>query len=270
MKNLFKFTWQPEFKNPSLVVGWKEDAGKISPKVIDYLNQKIKGKFFCEIEPVGFFSLGGVAIEENVAQFPKNKFYAGERRDLVIFKGCEPRFERYKFLEAILDVAEHYCKVKELYTISGAISPIAHTNPRQVLAVFNQSEFQKTLQHYGLENMTWEGPPYINSFLLWVAKKRGIPGVSLCPETPFYLAASQDLQAIKLILSFLDLRFNLNLDLRELDLEIENQYEKIARLREENPEVDASIRKLERGFPLSLSEKAQLKLAQKVYEFLQK
>jgi len=56
--------------------------------------------------------------------------------------------------------------------------------------------------------MNWKGPPAINSYLLWVAKKRDIPGVSLWAEIPFYLAVGEDFQAIKIGLSFLDKKFN--------------------------------------------------------------
>ena len=268
MKDLFKFSWQPELENPSLILGWDEDAGKLGPRVIEFLNKKIKGKFFSEIELGGFFSFRGVTIENDIAQFPESKFYASERKDLVIFKGSEPQFESYKFLQAILDAAQHYCKVKDLYTISGTISPIPHTSPRRILTVFNQSEFQKRLRDYELVDMDYQGPPHINSQLLWVAKKRGILGVSLWPEIPFYLAAVDDLKAQKKVLEFLDKRFVLGLDLGELDLEIRNQNEKIARLRRENAEINKYINFLEEG--IGLNKEEQMKLTTEIYELLEK
>ena len=268
MKNLFKFSERPKFENPSLIVGWQEDSGKLSPKVIEYLNKKIKSKSFCEIEPVDFSSLAGVAIENNIAQFPESKFYYSQRNDLVIFKGSEPRFERYKFLNAIADLAQRYCKIKELYTISGTISPIAHTSPRRISAVFNQQEISESHRGYGLEDMNWEGPPAISSYLLWIAKNRGIPGVSLWPEIPFYLAASEDFQAIKITLSFLDKKFNLGLDLAELDEEIRDQNIKIDELREEDPEINKYIGMLESE--LTLSEEEQVELTMKVTKLLEK
>jgi len=267
MKNIFKFSERPQFENPSLIIGWQEDSGKLSPKVIEYLNKKIKGKSFCEIEPTGFFSLAGVAIENNIAQFPENKFYYSQRNDLVIFKGNEPRFERYKFLNAIADLAQHHFKIKELYTISSTISPAAHTSPRRISAVFNQREFQKSLRGCGLEDMNWEGPPAINSYLLWIAKNRGIPGASLWPQIPFYLAASEDFQAIKMTLSFLETRFNLDLDFTELDEEIKNQNTKIEMLREEDSDIDKYIGMLEGELPLSEAE--QVELTMKVTELLE-
>ncbi len=212
--------------------------------------------------------MGGVYFKDDLIQVPESKFWAGEKNNLLIFKSNEPEFEQYKFLNAVLDIAEYHCKAKELYTIGGTVSFIAHTSPRRILTVFNQPEFQRRLRGYRLTDMDYEGPPAISSYLLWIAKRRGIPGVSLWPEIPFYLAAGEDPQAIKLTLSFLDRRFNLGLDLEEFDLEIRNQNVKIARLRAENPEINNSIEWLERG--LSLSEEKQLKLAKEIYQLLEK
>jgi len=267
IKNIFKFSEQPHFENPSLIVGWSKDAGQLSPKVVEYLNRKLKSRSFSEIELAGFFSLGGVAVENNVAQFPEGRFYYSEENNLVVFKSSEPHFEKYKFLNAILDVAEHYCKVKELFTINGTVSGVAHTSQRSILTVFNQEAFQRKLRGCGLEDMNWEGPPATSSYLLWVARRRGIPGASLWPEIPFYLAAGEDFQAIKLILSFLDKRFNLGLDLKELDEKIRDRNEKISQLREEDSEINKYIGMLESG--LSLSEEEQMELIKGITELLE-
>jgi len=284
MKDIFKFSnsarasaklsqmssvelQQPKFENPSLIVGWNKDAGQLNPKVIEYLNKQIGGESFCEIEPMDFFSLAGVAVERDAAQFPKGEFYYCQRSDLVIFKGSEPEFERYRFLNAVSDLAQHYCVIKHLYTIGGTISLIAHTDTRKILAVYNKKEFQEELQGYGLEDMNWRGTPAISSYLLWVAKGKEIPGVSLWTQIPFYLAASEDFQAIKQTLSFLDKRFNLELDLKELDEQTQLQNTKIDRLRQQDSEINRCIGALESG--LSLSEEEQLSLIKAVSECLE-
>jgi len=266
--DLFRLYRQPELQNPSLIVGFSEDAGRLAPKVIDYLNENIKGESFCEIEPSDFFSLGGVAVEDDIAQFPESKFYFSEGKDLVIFKGSEPRFERYQFLQTILDVAEHHCRIKDLYTISGTISLVAHTTPRDILTVFNGLEFQKELRGYGLEDMDWEGPPALNSFLLWVAQRRSIPGVSLWPVIPFYLAAVDDSKAQKRVLEFLDKRFGLGIDFSDINEDLAKQSEKIAQLRTRSPEVDDYIQRLESN--LTLTQEESEKLVNEVEEFLRR
>lgn len=268
-KELFEIYQTPQLQNPSLIIGWQtQDVGKLSSKVVHFLNEHMGGQEIAEIKPSGFFSLGGVAFKDDLIQVPESKFWACEKSGLLIFYSEEPKYEWYKFLSAVLDFAEHYCQVKELYSINGTPSLTAHTTPQRILAVYTQPEFQKLLQGYGLEDMTWEGPPAISSCLLWAAKKRSIPGVSLWPEIPFYLAAEEDPTATKLTLSFLVRRFNLGMDLGELDSEIRNQNEKIAQLRRKDAEIDKYIDRLESG--LSLNEEEQVKLARGVYDLLEK
>jgi len=267
-KELFEIYQAPQLRNPSLIIGWQNhDAGKLSSRVIHFLNEKLGGQTIAEIKPSGFFTLGGAVFKDNLIQAPESKFWACQKSDLLIFRSEEPKYEWYRFLNAVLDFAQHYCHIKELYTVSGTVSLMAHTTPRRILAVYNQPEFQKMLQSYGLEDMTWEGPPAISSYLLWVAKRRDIPGMSLWPEIPFYLAATEDPEAAKLTLSFLDSKLNLGLDLAELDLEVRSQNEQIAQLRKKNAEINKYITLLESG--LSLDEEEQVILAREVYEILQ-
>ena len=268
-KALFEVYQSPQLRNPSLIVGWRtHDVGKLSSKIIHFLNEKLGGQKIAEIKPSGFFLSGGAAFKDNLFQVLESEFSACQKSDLLIFNSEEPQYEWHKFLSAVLDFAQYYCHIKELYTVSGTVSLIAHTTPRRILAVYNQPEFQKALQGYGLEDMTWEGPPAISSYLLWLAKRRDIPGLSLWPEIPFYLAAREDPVATKPTLSFLDSRFSLGLDLGELDAETTNQNEKIAQLREEDAEINEYINRLESG--LSLNEEEQVRLAREVYELLER
>jgi proteasome assembly chaperone (PAC2) family protein len=268
MKKPFKCIARPKLKTASLVVGWNKDTGNVAPTVIEFLNRQLGGQMFCEIEPADFFSFGGAAVNADIIQFPESTFFYNEKTNIVFFKSDQPNFQHYKFLNTVLDIAEQFCNVKELYTISGFVSSFVHTSPRRILSVFNLPDFRKKLQGYGLEGMTWEGTPAISSYLLWIARRRGLPGVSLWPEIPFYLGAHEDPQSVKSSLSFLDSRFDLNLDLTEFDSMIQEQDKKIALLRQENAEIDQYLKLLESG--ISLDEEEQLKLAREIYSFLKK
>ncbi len=266
-KDLVKIYKTPRLQSPSLIVSWQaQDIGKLGSRVIDFLNEKLGGEEIAEMKPSGFFAFGGVRFKNDLVQVQESKFWSCERNNLLIFQSDEPVFQHHHFLSTVLDFAEYYCQANELYTLSGAASLAAHTRPRRILAVFNQEALQERLRGYGLEDMTWEGPPAISSYLLWIAKGKGLPGVSLWPEIPFYLAEREDPQAIKLVLSFLNRRFELGLDLGEFDREIRDQNERIARLRSEDAEIDKCITRLETG--LQLDEEEQLKLTSKVYEIL--
>ena len=268
MKEPIEVYRQPDLENASLIVGWQNSSGNLGSKVVEYLSRHLQARTFGEIEPVQFFPLNGVEVENNIAKMPFSRFSSGDRKDLVIFESEPPSFDKYRFLKSVLDTGEYYCKIKDLYTIDGIVSPISHTSPRRLWAVYSDGDFQKRLRDYELENITWEGPPTLSSFLLWLAQNRGIPGLSLWPEISFYLSATEDPKAVKSVLSFFNRRFDLGLDFGDLDSQIKTQNGNLALLRKENPEIDDYISTLEVG--LSLNEDDQLKLAQGVTEFLEK
>jgi len=240
-------------------------------KATGYLNRKLKGQEFAEIEPEDFFPLGGVAIEGNLARFPESKFYACQEHELVVFQSGSPGAEWYKFLNAVLDVAEHHCRVKELYTIGAMVSFSAHTTPRRLLAVVNSAEIKEVLGQYELaRDLDYQTPPgerpTLNSFLLWMAKGRNMPGVSLWVPIPFYLAAMEDAQAQKKVLSFLNERLDLEIDFSDLDQEIREQNEQLAQVRARFPQIDDYINRLEGN--LMLSEEENGELIKKIEDFL--
>ena len=262
---------EPDLRRSSLVLGWSEDMGNLGRKATGYLNRKLKGQEFAEIEPEDFFSLGGVAIKGNLAQFSESKFYACREHELVVFQSDSPVAEWYKFLNSVLDVAEHHCRVKELYTIGAMVSFSAHTAPRELLAVVNSAEIKEVLGQYELaRDLDYQTPPgerpTLNSFLLWMAKGRNIPGVSLWVPIPFYLAAAEDAQAQKKVLSFLNERLDLKMDFSDLDQEIREQNEQLAQARSRFPQIDDYINRLESN--LMLSEEENGELIKKIEDFL--
>jgi proteasome assembly chaperone (PAC2) family protein len=262
---------EPDLRRSSLVLGWSEDMSNLGRKVTGYLNRKLKGQEFAEIEPEDFFSLGGVAIEGNLAQFPESKFYACHGHELVVFQSGSPGAEWYKFLTSVLDVAEHHCRVKELYTIGAMISFSAHTTPRELLAVVNSAETKEVLSQYDLtRDLDYQTPlgerPTLNAFLLWIAEERNIPGVSLWVPIPFYLATVEDAQAQKKVLSFLNERLDLKINFSDLDQEIREQNEQLARARSRFPQIDDYVNRLESN--LMLSEEENGELIKKIEDFL--
>ncbi|MFC1999518.1 PAC2 family protein [Chloroflexota bacterium] len=247
----------------TLIVGWDQDAGRLGARVIDFLISNLAGREFAEIEPVGFFPLDGVQVEADVATFPASKFYYCDQNNLVLFKSALPMSEWYRFLDTVLHIAETYGNVKEMYTVGGMVSFAAHTADRGVFGLPNSPEMKQTLQGWGLVgDMDYETPPgqgtTLNSFLLWVAKRRGLAGAGIWTAVPFYLAQMEDPQACKKVIEFLDDRFNLRIDFRGLDEEIGQQHERIARLRSRLPEIDDYIRSVESNVGLTEHEMESL------------
>jgi proteasome assembly chaperone (PAC2) family protein len=263
MTELLKFSAQPKLRKPTLVIGWESDTARLGERVTDYLINNLDAQPFCEIDPVEFFPLGGVVIENDIVQFPQSTFYACREHNLVIFRSAIPRYEWHKFLNLIVDVAQEHCHVKEMYAVGGMITIATNTAPRESWATFSSAKIKKTLSPYQLSReMDFETPPgsrpTLNSYLLWIAKNRDVPAVNLWVPVPFYLMTNEDPAAHKKALEFLDKRMDLELDYSGIDAGIKQQNEKLRRLRLSSEEIDGYFRKLESSQPLSEAERESL------------
>lgn len=265
------FLARPELHTPAMVVGWTMDAGRLGWRVTDYLVRELGGQAFCEIEPADFFPLNGVAIVNDIVFFPDSRFYACPEKELVVFLSTPPSHEWYQFFSLMLDVAQDYCHVREIYTVGSMIALGSHTAPRQFFSTMGSPELKMELSRYELTRETdFETPPggrpTLNSFFLWAAKRRGIPSANLWVPIPFYLVSADDPEADRTLLAFVNDRLHLGLDLSDLDRQAELQNQRIDSIRAAQPEIDSIIGKLERG--LRLAEGEGEKLAQEIGDFL--
>jgi proteasome assembly chaperone (PAC2) family protein len=259
---ILKFSGRPELKNPAFIVGWTTDAGKMGSRVVDYLVEKLTGEQFCEINPLEFFPLNGIPVENDVVQLPEGKFYACLEKNLLLLRSNPPNTEWHRFLSSVLDLGEQF-GVEELHVIGGMITSTAHTSPRRIMATCNSEEAKMTFVPYDIVNeFDYQTPagqkPTLNSYLLWEAHKRKIPGVSLWVPIPFYLVNVGDRQGQKIVLEFLNRRFNLGLAIDDLDEAAKLQNVKIAELRNGNPQINNFINKLETNLALTDDESQKL------------
>jgi len=263
MMEPLQFSAQPKLRKPTLVIGWESDTAQLGARVTDYLIKNLNMQAFCDINPVEFFPLGGVAIENDIVQFPQSTFYACHEHNLIVFRSAIPRYEWYKFLNLIIDVAQEYYHVKEMYAVGGMVTLMPHTVSRDSWATFNSPQIKKALSPYQLSReMDFETPPgsrpTLNSYLLWIAKTRDLPAVNLWIPVPFYLMSNDDPGSHKKALEFIDNRLDLHLDFKDIDASIKQQNEKLERLRKSATEIDESIRKLENEQPISEEERENL------------
>jgi proteasome assembly chaperone (PAC2) family protein len=263
MTELLNITGQPKMRKPTMIVGWETDTAQLGSRVTDYLIKNLDAQPFADIAPEEFFPLGGVTIENDIVQFPQSTFYASREHNLIIFRSAQPRFEWHKFLSLIIDVAQDFYRVKEMYAVGGMITMAAHTIPRETWATFSTPQFKKTLNSCQLfREMEFETPPgarpTLNSYLLWIAKTRKLAAANLWVPVPFYLAGHDDYFAHKQALEFFNKRLTLGLDYSTLDTSIKQQNDKLARLRQSSAEIDACLKKLENNQGLAEEEHGDL------------
>ncbi len=263
--NIYK---KPLLQGGSLVVGWQSaDLGKVGMTIMDDLIEGLACEPVADIDPLDFFPFDGADFRSNLVQVPEARFWASEENNILLFKSDEPSQQHYQFLTSVLDFASEICNINKVYTINAVPSMITHMQSRKILTVYNREGLRDELQEYDdVENMEWEGPPAISSYLLWVARRRGLDGISLWPEIPFYLSALEDPGAIRTTMLFLNQRLFLPFDLELLESRDDELVQKMARLREQNTEINELLDKIENE--VALNEQEQMTLTQEVYRFM--
>lgn len=213
---------EPELDNPSLVTAWP-GVGNVALITATYLKDKLGAEELGEIEPLGFFDLGGVFIKDNLVEppaFPEGKFYywdsKDEGKDLIIFLAeAQPVTGSYGYAEIVLDVAQQF-GVKRIYSLAAALTEY---NPDQarVLGAASSPELLEELKKYGV---VMAGDFFIaglNGLLLGVAAERGMEAICLLGETVKYAAKMANPRGAQSVLRVLTEFLGVEVDTTELD-----------------------------------------------------
>jgi proteasome assembly chaperone (PAC2) family protein len=252
-----RFTSRPDLEGIPFIIGWTKDTGTVARLTADYLIAASDSRGFCQIEPTAFYSLGGVPVTDNVAQFPQSRFFYSPSNRIVVLRADEPQSNRYEFLNAVLDLPDRGGKAEALYTVNGIAALTAHTGARRISGIFNNPVLQGALRQWVPADLNWQGPPHASTYLLWLAGRRHLPGAGLWVEVPFYLADYDDYQSAKATVSLLSMILGLDIDLARLDRLAADQDEKLAQLFDD-PRTAEKIHALERGESLDRQDQLDL------------
>jgi uncharacterized protein (TIGR00162 family) len=212
----------PKLVNPSLVAAWP-GVGNVALIAVTYLKDKLKAKPLGEIDPQGFFDLGGVFIKDNLIEmpeFPQSAFYYWKRsnnkgNDLLIFLAeAQPAIGAYEYVSKVLDIAESF-GVSRVYTLAAAVTEHHPDEPR-VLGAATTPGLLEELKPY---NVVLAGDFYVaglNGLLLGAAKERGLEGICLLGETVKYAAKLANPRSSQAVLEVLTKLLNVKIDLAEL------------------------------------------------------
>ena len=220
-KSAVKGRRTPKLVNPSLVAAWP-GVGNVALIAATYLKDKLKAKPLGELDPQGFFDLGGVFIKDNLIEmpaFPHSAFYYWKRRnkekDLLIFLSeAQPAIGAYEYVGKVLDIAESL-DVHRVYTLAAAITEHHPDEPR-VLGAATSPELLEELKKH---DVVLAGDFYVaglNGLLLGAAKERNMEGICLLGETVKYAAKLANPRASQAVLGVLNKLLKVNLDMAEL------------------------------------------------------
>jgi len=290
-------------KKTDLIACWP-GIGNIGITAVDTLRGQVQAEEFGEIEPWDFFYPQKVSIKKGFLEelkFPRSRFYFKKvgRKGLIFFIGEEQAMEgedvyakgkkAYEMANLVLDVAEQF-GCQRVYTSGAAVAPVHHTMRPKVWAVSNKKELLDEIERYKntilmskIEGVDNQGSiTGLNGLLLGVAKKRGLEGICLMGEIPFYLQAFPlpYPKASKSVLEVLSRILGIGLDLSQFDNYVTQVEETIEKWYRQLPsEIKDRLEELKhiryvkptRLEPITeMSEEDKKKLIKDIERFLQK
>lgn len=223
-----------------MVAAWGRPGG-VGLGAVTYLKEELGATELGEIEPYGFFDLP-MPVREGVIQeeeLPQSKFYYWENDegdDLILFiADAEPLHRKYEYVGAILQVAEAF-GAKRIYAVCGIAGPGIEPVPPNVYGAVNDAALEELLEHHHVlpldtvdlsrtmlrddGTVTREATKRLtsmNALLLGLAGKRGLQGVYLLAEMPYYAMKAANPDSSKAILDVLMMVLDFRIDMSGID-----------------------------------------------------
>lgn len=230
----------PKLKDPILVAGWP-GMGYVAYAAVSYLKQKFEARFFAELDSRDLFRPHEVWVRNGVLELPeppRNHFYyVKDARDLVIFLGDAqpPMLRELELAELVLSLAMEL-GVKFVYTFAAMPTPSIHSKKPSVYAAPTHPELLEKLRQNRIPIITGTISG-MNGLLLGVAKIKGLKGICLLGEIPYYAVEIRNPGSSLAVLETFCKLEGIQLDLEELEREsqmMQDQLERMAaRLKEE-------------------------------------
>jgi proteasome assembly chaperone (PAC2) family protein len=246
---------KPDLHKPCLIIGFEgwPNAAEVSSSALQHLVENLKAKEFASISTESFyqvpFSRPVATIKEGrliELKSPGNHFYYSKNppfQDLILFQGVEPHLRWTLFVDLLLDLAESF-GVSQIFTIGGTYDYIPHTYPPMVSAVVSHEDLRERMIQAGLGLTEYTGPISIHTFLLEVARKRGIKTMCLWGHAPQYLQTKNVRVVYSVLKSLTDL-LEIEIDLSELQRAGDYFDEQVNHLVEQDPKLQEVVKKLE-------------------------
>ena len=257
MEKGITFYRKPHLEKPAFIAAWP-GMGNVALKAASFLRDKLKAEEFAEIEPGDFFPLSGIIIRENLVEtprLPKSKFYSWKgsapSKDLLIFIGeAQPSSgKEYAFADLVMDVAIKV-GVERLYTFAAMPSNVDHKQIPKVWGVTTHLKLIEVLKEFDVHIMPDGHISGLNGSLLGMAKMRGIEGICLLGEIPYYATQIENPRSSKVVLEVLGYMLRIHIDMTELETlaqYAETEIEKYIRQIREDIQFEKMLRKGERG-----------------------
>lgn len=203
--------------------------GNVAVIAAGYLIRKLNLKPVAEIPDAGeHFDLQGVEVSEGVVtapRLPRSVFFqnpsGGPGPRLTVFLGeAQPSSGSWAFAHKLLEKAEEYAP-ERVITFASMATQLHPTQSPRVFGVSTKADMLDELQRLEVKLLEDGQIGGMNGLLLGAASERGLPGMCLMGEIPYFAAGVPNPKAAKAVLDAFALMAGLELDLEELNKDAE-------------------------------------------------
>jgi len=221
---MIKEVASPKLKNPIFIAAWP-GMGEVAYRCALFLKEVLGFKMFAKLQAYRYFKPAAITVEKGIIDIPDIPvgffyYYKGGKnsQDIILFLGeAQPPLEYAEALSlAIVSFVKKY-KVGTMFTFAAKPEPIDHRAPSNVWVASTHGDLLKVFSKLGSKILTEGQVSGLNGIILGVAKRKGLKGVCLLGEIPFYTVQIENPKAVKSILDLISKGLKLNLDLASIE-----------------------------------------------------
>jgi len=197
--------------------------GNVAVGAAAFLITKLGAGLVHEIPPDGVFDLQNIDVKEGIARpgrVPRSMFFEWHNptgpRDLLIFIGeAQPPLQGYAFCHRLLDYAQQR-GVKRVFTFAALATQLHPSNKPRVFGVTTHPALLDDLRRVEATLLKEGQISGLNGVLLAAAAERGIPGICLLGELPYFAAGVPNPRASQAVLEDFAMLANVVVDTGDL------------------------------------------------------
>jgi proteasome assembly chaperone (PAC2) family protein len=256
-------------KSPYIICGLKGwvNGGEVSVAGMNYFIKQFSGTKFAELPASRYhiYQVPGLesirptfTMEEGLivdTHLPKNQFFYAKdpasRHDLVFFRGTEPNLYWEEYANTVVELA---CDLgaSRLYAFCGILDRSPYTREPLISTTCTDAKIKEEMERYNVTFSHREGPATFNQMLIHTCKGKNLEGVNFTVRIPCYPEYSVIIpyspKSMKAVLVRLKDLMNLDMNFEEVDNDIKELEGKLDFIRQQNPEFNTYIEKLEKDY----------------------
>ncbi|MFP4144778.1 MAG: PAC2 family protein [Phycisphaeraceae bacterium] len=212
-----------ELENPWLVAVWP-GMGNVSLAAGNYLARKLGARLIGELPAKELFDVEHIDVKDGIAspsRMPRNLFFAWKNpaggQDIVFFIGeAQPSTRGYEFCQRLLDYAEDL-GVQRVFTFAAMATQLHPSDAPRVFGVATRPDLLGELSQQPNVEVLREGQiSGLNGVLPGAAAERGMEGLCLLGELPFFAVGVPNPRASQAVLEVFATMAGIDVDVTEL------------------------------------------------------